>query len=121
MIRDPRVYLDDILESIDKIKAYTKNVEEAKFYEDIKLQDAVVRRFEIIGEAVKHISPTLRKKYPRIPWKKIAGTRDVFIHEYFGVNLERLWKIIQEDILPFEENLKKMLIDLDKYMLKEEA
>jgi len=93
MTRDMRLYIEDILDSIAKIEQYTKDINEQKFLTNTQVQDSVLRRLEIIGEAVKSIPNTLRDKYPQIPWKRIAGLRDVLIHEYFGVNLRRAWKL----------------------------
>jgi len=84
------------MESIEKIEEYTSNVDEEEFYENSFVQDAVLRRLEIIGEAVKNIPEDFRTKYPDIPWRQIAGMRDVLIHAYFGVNLRRVWKVIKE-------------------------
>lgn len=69
-----------------------------KFFESLTIQDAVIRRLTIIGEAVKNIPDSLRKNYPKIAWRKIAGLRDVLIHAYFGVDMELVWKIIKDDI-----------------------
>lgn len=104
--RDMRLYLNDIWESIIAIEEYTQPITEEDFYKNRQVQDAIVRRLEIIGEAVKNIDEDFRNKYPDIPWKKIAGLRDVIAHEYFGVKLERIWAVIRKDI----SDLKKKML-----------
>ncbi|MBU3942180.1 MAG: DUF86 domain-containing protein [Nanoarchaeota archaeon] len=110
MKRDFKVYINDVLESIEKIEDYIKGVSESEFKKNLQLQDAILRRLEVIGEAVKNIPQSFRNKYPKIPWKEIAGMRDVLIHGYFGVNIERIWKVAKEDILHLKNNLLKINI-----------
>jgi uncharacterized protein with HEPN domain len=112
--RDTRVFLEDILESIEKIEEYTTDVNEEEFYENTFVQDAVIRRLEVIGEAVKNIPDDFRVKYPDIPWRQIAGMRDVLIHAYFGVNLRRVWKVIKEDIPELKLKILKILEDINE-------
>ena len=112
MTRDIRVYIEDILESITKIEQYTQTVNEQDFLTNTQVQDAVLRRLEIMGEAVKNIPQAFRNRYPHIPWKKIAGLRDVLIHEYFGVNMRRAWKVAKQDIFHLRNKLLQAQKDL---------
>jgi uncharacterized protein with HEPN domain len=98
MTRDALVYIEDILESIARIEEYTHNLDEFQFQKSVQVQDAVIRRLEIMGEAVKNIPPAVRANHPDIPWKSIAGLRDVLIHAYFGVQMHRTWKVVREDL-----------------------
>ena len=98
MMRDMRVYVQDMIESVEVIGEYIQSLTEEEFYRNRQVQDAVLRRLEIIGEAVKNIDEGFRNRYAEIPWKKIAGLRDVLIHEYFGVNMKRVWRVIKIDL-----------------------
>jgi uncharacterized protein with HEPN domain len=104
--RNLKVYLDDILESIQQIEEYVDEVSEKEFYKKSETQDAVLRRLEIIGEAVKQIPDKVRNDYPEVPWRKIAGMRDVIIHQYFGVMLSRVWIAIQQDLPELKANIQ---------------
>ena len=90
--------LDDISEAIRRLEIYSQNMRYEDFLEDTKTQDAVIRNLEIIGEAAKNITDELKEKHPKIMWKELAGIRDKLIHHYFGVNLEIVWTIIDEDL-----------------------
>jgi len=91
-------YLGDIREAIQRIAAYTMDLTYERFMEDLKTQDAVVRNLEVIGEATKNLSGQLRKAYPQIPWKDLAGVRDKLVHHYFGINYEIVWQIAKEEL-----------------------
>ncbi len=110
MKRNIKLYLQDIQESILAIEEYTHDIAEDEFYSNRQLQDAIVRRLEIIGEAVKNIDDDFRDKYPQIPWKKVAGMRDVVAHEYFGVKLDRVWDVVRNDL----PRLKKEIFEIMK-------
>lgn len=111
------LYISDILEAIQSIERYVENLTFDDFVKDRKTIDAIVRNFEIIGEAVKHIPKTLKLKYPAIPWKKMAGMRDRIIHEYFGVDIEILWKTIKEDLPKVKPEIEKILEIFDQKLL----
>lgn len=87
--------IKDILQAIESIEEYTKNVTTSDFKKNKFLVDAVIRNFEIIGEASVHIPDTVRNAHPDIPWKQMAAMRNVLIHEYFGVNLGTVWQTVQ--------------------------
>lgn len=90
-------YLGDIKEAMELIISYTQGLTFEEFIQDRKTQDAVVRNLEIIGEATKSISSSIRDKYPQIPWKKFAGLRDKVIHHYFGIKYDIVWQV-REDL-----------------------
>lgn len=109
MQRDIGLYLDDILESIEKIEEYTQDLTEEEFSRNTETQDAVLRRLAIIGEAVKHLPEDLKEKHKQIPWKQIAGASDIFVHEYFGVGIERVWGTIHEDLSELKKVVKEII------------
>lgn len=101
------IYRRHILDAIAKIEKYIHGVDEEQFAVNDLVQDGVVRELEIIGEAVKRLSATFKTRAPELPWKAIAGTRDILIHEYISVDVEIVWKTIKDD-LPI---LKAALLD----------
>src|SRR3989344_8814058 len=107
MKRDINLYLNDIIGAIELIKSSTKNFTKKEFEENRDIQDANIRRIEIIGEAVKHLPIIIRRKYPNIRWEQIAGSRDFLIHSYFGVDIDKIWKVIKEDLLILEKEINK--------------
>ncbi len=108
MKKDPKIFLGHVLESIEAIESYTKNLTKNEFAESGQAQDAVIRRVEIIGEAVKNLPTDLRKKYAHISWSEAAGMRDVMIHDYFGVDINIVWKTTKEDLPVFYKEIKKV-------------
>lgn len=90
-------YLRHILEAIEKIERYT-SVGRERFVRETHWQDATIRQLEIVGEAVKRLSPETRARQPEVPWKDITGMRDFLIHDYFGVDLETVWETSQRDV-----------------------
>jgi len=102
-------YLEDILEAIERIVQYVENQSEETFYQSIEKQDAVIRRLEIIGEAAKKISAETRNQYPNIPWKEMAGMRDVLIHEYFGVSPTIIWNVIKNELAHLAPEFQRII------------
>ena len=110
--RNLLLFLNDILKCIQKIQKYTKGKSYDDFIKDELLVDGIVRNLEVIGEAVKNIPADFRKKYPTVEWKKIAGLRDILIHEYFGIDYELLWDIVKNKIPELEVQIIKIADEL---------
>jgi len=107
-MKDNRPYLRDILDRITRIERYIAGGKEA-FLADTLIQDGIIRNFEVIGEAAKHLSNEVKEKYPHVPWKEIAGMRDKMIHDYLGVDLELVWKIATEKLPELKNTVEKIL------------
>lgn len=112
MSKADTLYLNHIYSSILKIEKYLNEIKKEEFFENDKTQDAVIRQFEILGEATKRLSSDIREHYPIIPWKDIAGMRDKLIHDYMGVDLDLIWQSYKKDIPFLKINIKKILFDM---------
>ena len=108
MIDDDRLYLTHIAERIARIEKYAAPGRE-HFMSDNRTQDAVIRNFEIIGEAAKRISTGTLDKVPEIPWRRVSGFRDVLIHDYSGVDYEEVWNIIENELYNLKEAVSYLL------------
>lgn len=111
--KDDKIFLQHILDSIRYIESHTKNISKESFFRDIKTQDAVVRRVEIIGEAVKNLSDGLKYRHIYIDWGDIAGTRDIVVHEYFDVNLDIIWDTVKNNIPSLKKEIQEILSETE--------
>jgi uncharacterized protein with HEPN domain len=109
--QDNFIYLSDILRCMENIANYTQSGE-ADFLQSQLLQDAVIRNFEIIGEATKHLSLELRQQYPEIPWRRMAGFRDILIHSYMSIDVSTVWQAVQE-LPPLKARIQSILETLN--------
>ena len=108
MKRDYKLYLNDIKESIAQIEEYIKGVSEENFKKDKKLQDATIRRLEIIGEASRNIPRALKEKNKNVPWFEMSQFRDLISHSYFEISLNRIWSTIKERISSIKEKMRSI-------------
>lgn len=107
-MRDDRAYLLHIRDCLDRIGKYAGEGRDA-FFSDAKTQDAIIRNLEVIGEANKRISATTREAWPEVPWKQMAGMRDLLIHHYFGVKLETVWEVVEREVPRLRSSLERMI------------
>lgn len=113
MKKDPRVYLAQILERIDRIVMFTDKGKDA-FFHDLVVQDAVIRNFEVIGEAAIRIPAEYREATPMIPWKGLTSLRDVLIHQYEGVSVDEVWGIVENELPDIRKSIASILPSLDQ-------
>ncbi|MBS3163686.1 DUF86 domain-containing protein [Candidatus Woesearchaeota archaeon] len=111
MKRDIGLFIEDIVKSIKNIENFTKGLDKEKFFRDELRQSAVIRQLEIIGEAAKNVPASFRQKYPKIPWKELSGFRDILSHAYFGINIGRVWNIIEKDLSSLKKETEKIDIN----------
>ncbi len=110
MKKNIKIFLTHIFDSIKLVEEYKKGKNKSDFLESKQLQDSIIRRIEIIGEAIKNIPNEIKEKYSQIPWKEITGMRDILIHQYFGVDLDLTWQVIDKDL----PKLKRQIVNICK-------
>lgn len=113
MDKDATVFLSHILESIEAIEGYTKDLDSEKaFIEDGETQDSVVRRLEVIGEAIRKLPEETKRQAADVGWREIMAMRNILIHEYFGVDLSLVWQVVHKDLPTLKESTKNLLAKL---------
>jgi uncharacterized protein with HEPN domain len=106
--RDPDLLVQDMLQAMRKIEIYVAGLDHTRFLRDEKTADAVVRNLEVIGEAARQLPDDFILRNPKVPWHQIAGLRNRIVHDYFGLDLEIIWQIIQHDLPPLIAQLQKL-------------
>jgi len=107
-MKDDKVFLQNILECIVKIETYTNSGKEVFMSSDL-IQDAVIRNLEIVGEATKRVSQGIKEQHQEIPWRQMAGLRDVLIHDYMGISLKIVWNVVQNELPQLKTKIIKLL------------
>lgn len=110
-MRDARIYLDDILSSVSRIRSYIGDMTFSEFEQDQKTQDAVIRNLEIIGEAVGKLPEHIFRSNPQVEWQKIKALRNILVHEYFGIHFGIVWDVIQNKLEQLEASCTNILED----------
>jgi uncharacterized protein with HEPN domain len=112
--RDIKLYLKDILEAMETVEKFVEDMNFEQFKNNDLVSSAVIRKFEIIGEATRNIPQEIKKKYPDIPWKTMVGFRDKLIHFYFGIKYDIVWETIKSKLPELKEKIKKILEQLEE-------
>lgn len=113
MKKNDLIYLDHILQSLNKVVEYVKDADYESFLQDEEKQDAVIRKKEIVGEAAKRLSKEFRNDYEHIPWKSITGMRDKLIHDYFDIDIDMIWVTATEDIPKLIPSILEIITELE--------
>lgn len=110
--RNWKFRLEDISEALDLIEEYIQGLEYSSWAKDRKTIDAVIRNLEIIGEAANHIPDSIQEKYPEMPWFQMKGMRNVLAHEYFGVDIDVLWRTVNEDLPQLKIQVHRLISEV---------
>ncbi|MBF0286452.1 MAG: DUF86 domain-containing protein [SAR324 cluster bacterium] len=108
-MKDPFIYLTDILQAIQQINDYTNGIEYQEFEKDTKTQDAVIRQITIIGEASSRLDYNIKEAISPVPWKQIIGMRNKLVHDYAGVLADRIWEVVQKDLKPLRKAIESFI------------
>jgi len=108
MKKEPELFIEHMLASIELIEKYAFNKTEDDFLDSEFFQDAIIRRIEIIGEAAKNVPLDIKQSYPEIPWSEIVRMRDKLAHHYFGIDLPRAWKVVKNDLPQLKSQILKI-------------
>jgi len=108
------LYLEDMLDSMKRIQTYIEGLDYEEFHKNSLVSDAVIRNFEVLGEASKNVPEEIKAKYPDIPWKEMYGLRNLVTHAYFGVDYEILWEIAKNHLPANRTELKKIIEHVKK-------
>ena len=120
MSKDTKIFIQHILENIERIESFSKTLSEDELFKDVLRQYAIIRAVELIGESAKNLPNSFKKEHPSIAWKKIIGTRDKVIHQYFGIDLKVIWEIVKKDIPKLKEEILNVLKEYKKLEGKKE-
>lgn len=110
--RDPRILISDMLEAIERIRAYTEGMSFDQFRQDKKTSDAVLRNFQVLGEAANHVPEDVRSMAQDVEWARIIRSRHIVVHRYFGVDFEIVWRIVEVHLTPLYDALSSLLDEL---------
>lgn len=114
MNKNPIIFVKDILDYIETVEKYIKDINKNHFFEKDLIHNATIRCIEVIGEAANNIPKEIQRKYPDVVWSDIVGTRNILIHAYTGVNLEVIWGIAKKDLKALKKQMLKIKKDLEK-------
>jgi uncharacterized protein with HEPN domain len=107
-VKDDRIYLQHISDCISRIQEYTREGQQA-FLRDTRTQDAVLRNLQVLAESARRISTSFGESHPEVPWKNIAGFRNVLVHDYLGVDLQQIWNVLATDLPDLRDKIKRVL------------